>query len=159
MRVLMQLVLAVCLIPFFGCSKNIRVNFDPLAIFPATSTWVWNDAKNILPDHPSMEILHIDRLLRAEVEEGFAGRGYTEVPRGSEAEYEMHYEVGLGLQVGGTQRPAVATASIELTEISTGRQVWVGFMKTNVDVSLTEKQRVDRLRRNMRKMLKNFPPS
>ena len=75
MRVLMQLVLAVSLIAFLGCARTVRFHYDPLAIFPATATWVWNDAKNILPDHPSMEILHIDRLLRAAVEEGFAGRG------------------------------------------------------------------------------------
>lgn len=159
MRVQIQIVLAICLISFLGCSRTVRYNYDPLAIFPATATWAWNDARNILPAHPSMKTLHVDRIFREVVEDAFAQRGYEMVPRGSEAEYEVHYEIGLGMQVGGKQRPAVATASIELTEIATGRRVWVGFMKTNVDVALSEEQRRNRLEREMRKILRRFPPS
>jgi hypothetical protein len=159
MRLWKQLVLAICLIPLFGCAKNVSSNFDPLAIFPATATWVWDDSKNILPDDPTMVTLEIDRILREVVGEAFSARGYTEAPDGIQPDYLLHYEVGVGIVVDGRQRPPVATGSFELTEFLTGRQVWVGFLTTNVDVTLTEKERTRRLQRELRKMLKNFPPS
>jgi hypothetical protein len=125
MRLPIQLILAICLISFLGCAKNVRSNYDPLAILPATATWEWEDAKNVLPSHPSMEALQIDRLMRDVVGGALSDRGYTEAEQGSDAEYQLNYEIGLGVRVGKNQTPAIATASIELTEIGSGRRVWV----------------------------------
>ena len=159
MRLSIQLVLAICLIPLFGCAKNVGSNFDPLAIFPATATWVWDDSKNILPSDPTMETLEVDRILRETAGAALTARGYSEAPDGSQPDYLLHYEVGVGIVVDGKQRPPVATASFELTEFGTGRRVWVGFITTNVDITLNERERTRRLQRELRKMLLYFPPS
>jgi hypothetical protein len=53
-----------------------------------------------------------------------------------------------------TLPPGVSTV-----DAKTDRSTWVRFIKTGADIAAPEAQRRKRLREQMNKMLKNFPPN
>jgi hypothetical protein len=61
--------------------------------------------------------------------------------------------------ISTTSASAVATLSLSLVESESKRRVWVGFIKVDVDTSLTEAQRRERLQAEMQELLEDFPPS
>jgi len=48
---------------------------------------------------------------------------------------------------------------LTFVEVSTNRDVWVGFVKANVDVSISAAKRRMRLLKQVNKMLRKFPPT
>jgi len=153
------LALSLCLAVALGCAKTVGSTHDPLAIFPAQATWVWDEAANRMPSDERLRVLNIDAIIRDTTAEGLAARGYTQAPAGSPAPYLLSYEVGIGRLITTTSASAVGTLSLSLVESESKRRVWVGFIKVDVDTSLTEAQRRERLQGEMQKMLKDFPPS
>lgn len=67
--------------------------------------------------------------------------------------------MGIGRRVSKTSASAVGSLSLSLVASESKRQVWLGFVRVDVDTSLTKAQRRKRLQGKMKKLLKNFPPS
>jgi hypothetical protein len=154
------LVLAViALLGTSGCATKIGATYDSFATFPATAQWTWNDELNRVPKVPSMETLNIESIVRETITEGLAERGYTLAPAGGKVDFLVHYQVGLGQKVEQDSVKSYASLSLTLVDTTTDRSVWVGFIKTGADVATPEAQRRKRLREQMNKMLKNFPPN
>jgi hypothetical protein len=154
------LVLAVIvLLGASGCAKKIGATYDPFVIFPATAQWTWNDELNRIPTDPSMEALNIQSIVREAITEGLAERGYTFAPPGGKVDFRVHYQIGLGQKIEQDSVKSSASLSLTLVDTKTDRSVWVGFIKTGTDIAAPEAQRRKRLREQMNKMLKNFPPN
>jgi hypothetical protein len=154
------LVLAViALLGASGCATKIGATYDPFVVFPATAQWTWNDELNRIPKHPSMETLNIQSIVREAITEGLAERGYTLAPAGGKVDFRVHYQVGLGQKIEQDSVKSYASLSLTLVDTKTDRSAWVGFIKTDADIATPEAQRRKRLREQMNKMLKNFPPN
>ena len=163
MRLLKRItpVLAVLvLLSSSGCAqKRIGATYDPFVIFPATAQWAWDEGLNRLPTDPSITELNIRSLVRETITKGLARRGYTMSPEDGKVDFRIHYQVGIGRRIGPNSVTGYGSLSLTLVEASTNRDVWVGFVRTNVDVSLSETDRRKRLQKQINKMLRKFPPS
>lgn len=154
-----RLGLSIALIPAWGCSgPKVGSTHDPLVVFPAQATWEWDDAANRLPNNELVHTLELDSIIREAATAAFSERGWVEAPAGSAPQYLLSYDVGLGEVISQTQARAVGSVSFHLAEARTGHRVWVGFVRTDVDLSRTEAQRRTWMRDRMRIMLKDFPP-
>jgi hypothetical protein len=154
------LVLAViALLGVSGCAAKTGATYDPFAIFPATARWTWNDELNSFPNDPSLETLNIQSMVREIITESLAERGYTLAPAGEEVDFRAHYQFGLGQLIEQDSIKAYASLSLTLVDTKTDRSVWVGFIKTDADIAISEAQRRKRIRKKMDKMLKGFPPN
>ena len=149
----------IALLGASGCAKKIGATYDPFMVFPATAQWTWNDELNIIPDHPSMKTLNIQSIVREAITEGLAKRGYTLAPAGEKVDFRVHYQVGIGQKLKPGSVKSYASLSLTLVDTKTNRSAWVGFIKTDADIATPEAQRRKRLREQMNKMLKNFPPN
>jgi hypothetical protein len=149
----------IALLGASGCAKKIGATYDPFMVFPATAQWTWNDELNIIPDHPSMKTLNIQSIVREAITEGLANRGYTLAPAGEKVDFRVHYQVGIGQKLKPGSVKSYASLSLTLVDTKTDRSAWVGFIKTDADIATPEAQRRKRLREQMNKMLKNFPPN
>jgi len=159
MNLAKTITLALLLLLASGCAKNVGSTFDPLAIFPAQATWSWDPAEIIIPSDERLVSLNINGIVRESIVEGFAEHGYKEAPVGSKAPYRLSYEIGIGRTITSTRATAIGTLSVSLVEADSNRRVWIGFIRVNVDTSRTGAERRDLLRREVRNMLRDFPPS
>jgi hypothetical protein len=162
MRLLERITLVVAVVALLsssGCAKKVGATYDPFVLFPATAQWAWDEALNQLPDDPSITALNIRTLVRETITEGLATRGYAMAPQGGKVDFRVHYQVGLGKIIKPDSVEGYGSLSLTLVEVSTNRDVWVGFIKTDVDVSTSEAERRKRLQKEVNKMLKDFPPS
>lgn len=142
-----------------GCATQTGATYDPFVIFPATAQWTWNDELNRFPKDPSLETLNIQSMVREIITESLAERGYTLAPAGGKVEFRVHYQVGLGQEINQDSAKAYASLSLTLVDTKTDRSAWVGFIKSDADIATPEPQRRKRMREQMNKMLKNFPPN
>lgn len=155
------LILAVlALLGSFGCApKRTGATYDPFVVFPPTAQWAWDEGLNRLPTDPSMEQLNISTIVRDTITVGLAKRGYTMAPEGEKADFLAHYQVGIGRRIDRSSVKGFGSLSLTLVDPSTSRVVWVGFVKTESDMSLSEAERRERLQGNIDRMLGKFPPS
>ena len=102
--------------------------------------------------------MDLDGMIRNAVETEFATRNYVMTASGT-PDYLMSYEIYVNTWVSQTEATSVGTLSVEMEEKKTGRRVWVGFIRTEVDISLTREQRRERIGKELKQMLKDFPPS
>ena len=89
-------------------------------------------------------------------------RGAKSTPRISAAStpnYLLSYEVGFNTWISQTTARAIGTLSVLMRDATNDRRVWLGFVRMQIDMSLTAEQRNERLRQNIRRMLEKFPPS
>ena len=142
-----------------GCATRIGATYDPFLVFPATAQWAWDEGMNRVPQSPSMTALNIRAVVRDTITEGLARRGYTMAPEGGKVDFQVHYQVGIGKIIKPNSVKAYGSLSLTLVDVTTNRNAWVGFVKTPVDVSLSETERRTRLQKNIKKMLSKFPPS
>jgi hypothetical protein len=154
------LVLAViALLGTSGCTTKIGATYDTFAIFPATAQWTWNDELNRIPEASSIKALNIESIVRETITESLAERGYTLAQAGGKVDFLVHYQVGIGQKIKQGSVKSYASLSLTLVDATTDRSAWVGFIKTGADIATPEAQRRKRLRKQMNKMLKNFPPN
>jgi len=154
------LVLAVIALLGAGCSaKKIGATYDPFVIFPTTAQWAWNTELIRIPKDPSMKTLNVQDFVQEAITEGLAKRGYTLAPAGGKVDFRVHYQLGLGREIKQDSVKSHASISLTLVDAKTDRSAWVGFIKTGTDIAAPEAQRRKRLREQMNKMLKNFPPT
>ena len=151
---------AMAVLSSSGCGpKRTGATYDPFATFPATAQWAWDEGLNLLPVDPSISNLNIRTIVRDVVTEGLAKRGYTMAPDGGKVDFRVHYQVGIGTKVDQTSSKGYGSLNLTLVNATTNQEVWVGFVRTESDVSLSEKDRRKRLQKRVDKMLREFPPS
>ena len=162
MRLLVRITLVltfIALLSASGCAKRIGATYDPFLMFPATAQWAWDEGMNRIPEDPSMASLNISTLVRETITKGLARRGYQMAPEGGKVDFRVHYQVGIGRRVKTSSVTAYGSLSLTLVDASTDRDAWVGFVKTDVDVSVSEADRRQRLQKKIDKMLRKFPPA
>ncbi len=162
MRLLERMILVLAVIALLGssgCAKRTGATYDPFFLFPATAGWAWDEGMNRIPEDPSMQALNIRAVVRDIITEGLARRGYTMVPKNGKVDFLVHYQVGIGRRISADSVQGYGSLSLTLVDVSTNRDVWLGFVKTDADVSLPEAQRRKRLQKEIDKMLKKFPPA
>jgi hypothetical protein len=151
---------AIVLLSSFGCGpKRTGATYDPFVVFPATAQWAWDEGLNRVPADQSITDLNIRSIVRDIITKGLAKRGYSMAPDGGKVDYRVHYQVGTGKRIEPTSVKGYGSLSLTLVDASTDQDVWVGFVKTESDVSLSEKDRRKRLQKRVDKMLRKFPPS
>ena len=154
------LIVAVALLGATGCApKRIGAAYDPFFLFPATAQWAWDEGLNRIPNDPALTELNIRRIVRDLITEGLAERGYTMAPKGGEVDFRIHYEIGIGRRIEPGSVEGFASLSLNFVDVATDRDVWLGFVRTEVAIAITEAERRKRLRSRIEKMLGKFPPN
>lgn len=145
-------------LPLAGCSPKTQVatSFDPLTPFPPAATYSWDDAANTLPDDSRLDGLDLDALIHESVNEEFALKGYT--PTTGASNYRMSYELTVHTFIAADNSKSTATLSLLLREAKSGRRVWLGFIRAETQVGLTREERKQRMKKELGRMLKDFPP-
>jgi hypothetical protein len=144
-----------------GCTSNdadFGATYDPITVFPPTARWVWDEAANKLPNDDRFDLPALDRDLKQVVGSEFGARGYAEAPSG-DVHYLLSYELGIQTWMSQTEARAFGSLSVLMVEAATGRKVWLGFVRLQIDRSLTPEQSEERLRASVAGMLENFPPA
>ena len=153
-----SLVLAIVMI---GCASDgieTSVAFDPLTQFPTQATFLWDPSSNKLPADDRIAVLDLGPVIEAAAEAEFAVRGYT-LSTTDSANYLMSYQLASHSWIGADNSRAVASLSMLLVEASSGRRVWLGMGRAEMNVGLSNEARLAALRVAMAKMLKEFPPN
>lgn len=153
-----SLVLAVVMI---GCASDgveTSVAFDPLARFPTQATYLWDSSSNKLPADDRIAALDLDPLIREAADSEFAARGYTRSVTES-ANYLLSYQVASHSWIGADNSRAVGSLSLLLVDAASGRRVWLGMGRAEMNVGRSSEARLTELRAAMAKMLKGFPPN
>ena len=70
----------------------------------------------------------------------------------------LSYEVAVGRVISQRETRGVGSVSLTLVETAFDNRVWVGFIRADVDMSLSEAQRRERIGNEMHNMLRDFPP-
>lgn len=143
-----------------GCAAKdygTSASFDPLARFPASATFNWDERQSRLPDDPRLRELDLASLLRDALGSALAARGYTDA-RGGPSSYRLAYQLDVKTWMGVDRQSAIGSLSVELSEAASGRRVWSGFARAPIHVGRPEDERRQRLREVLDDMLKEFPP-
>ena len=154
------LALVVLAAQILGCASNdvgVSAAFDPLTPFPRQATYSWNEAANSLPDEPGLRGLDLDRLIKQTADAEFGLRGYRAVA--GSANYRLHYDLTVNTWIGLDNSRSMASLSLTLVESETDHRVWMGFVRTDVRVGLSEAERVERMHGALAKLLAEFPPA
>lgn len=153
---------ACALFSLSGCATtpegDTGATYDPLAVFHREALWVWDDAQNKVPNDERINTEALDQNIKSAVAAEFAARGYREANE-SKVHYILSYEVGIHTWMSSTDASAFGSLSVLMREAASGRRVWLGFVRMQIDMSLTPAQRYERLRINVARMLENFPPA
>lgn len=144
-----------------GCASDgveVSTTFDPLTAFPAQARYAWDTRANALPDDPRLAQLDLDRIITEAADEEFALHGYHRETAAAAPEFHLSYEVAVHSWIGADNSRSVASLSLLLTEASTGRRVWLGFGRAEVQMGLSRSERKQRMRRAIASILEGFPP-
>jgi hypothetical protein len=160
-RVIAFLVAATCA-GLGGCQSDdigVSTTFDPLARFPATATYAWDDPACLLPEDPRVAGKDVDALIREAADAEFARRGYRSVGPGASSRYLLSYQFAVHTWTGPDVSNAIGSLSLQLAETASGRRVWSGFGRAEIHVGLSPEERRLRLQEAFARMLEEFPPS
>jgi hypothetical protein len=143
-----------------GCASDIElgISYDPLTVFPAQATYAWDEGSSSLPTDDRIEALNLDPLIKQVVDSEFATKGYRPVRAGEPRNYLLSYQLGVATRIRPEESFSMGSLYLDLNDAASGRRVWVGFARTQVDPSRSEQERVERLRETVRRMLEKFPP-
>ncbi len=144
-----------------GCASDdvgVSTTYDPLTRFPATATYVWDDAARLLPEDPRVDVPAVDALVKEVANEEFAAHGYRLAASGA-SNYLLSYQYAVHTWTGPDASKAIGSLSLQLVESASHRRVWSGFGRAEIHVGLTPEERRERLRAALARMLKDFPPS
>jgi len=144
-----------------GCASDdvgVSTTFDPLTRFPATATYVWDDAARLLPDDPRIDAASVDALIKQVADQEFGARGYRAVAS-SAPDYLLSYQYAVHTWTGPDASKAIGSLSLQLVENRSRRRVWSGFGRAEIHVGLTPQERRARLQAAFARMLEDFPPA
>jgi hypothetical protein len=144
-----------------GCASDdvgVSTTFDPLTRFPATATYVWDDAARLLPDDPRVDGPAVDALVKEVANQEFAARGYRAVDSGP-SDFLLSYQYAVHTWTSPDASKAIGSLSLQLVESGSHRRVWSGFGRAELHVGLTPEERRQRLHVALARMLEDFPPA
>ncbi|MBW2290196.1 MAG: DUF4136 domain-containing protein [Deltaproteobacteria bacterium] len=144
-----------------GCASDgieTSVAFDPLTQFPTQATFLWDSSSSKLPADDRIAALDLGPVIEAAAEAEFAVRGYT-LSTTESANYLMSYQVASHSWIGADNSRAVGSLSLLLVEAASGRRVWLGIGRAEINVGLSNDERLAGMRVALAKMLKEFPPN
>lgn len=144
-----------------GCASDgidVSTTFDPLTVFPARATYVWDTAANQLPDDPRFNQMDAGAVIEEAANAEFAARGYELSTTGT-ANYKLSYDLTAHTWYGPNNSSSVGSLSFWLVEAATKRRVWMGYVRAEIHVGLSREERVKRMRDALAKLLEKFPPS
>jgi hypothetical protein len=151
-----------CALVAIGCASKPEFDaselYDPLARFPVTATFAWNDNANRAPENPELQQLNYGSVLKRVANEEFAKRGYSNVAPGSN-DYWLSYELTVHSWFSAERTQATGTLSLSLVDANSKRRVWLGYGRAEVLVGLNEEERAERSREILAAMLEKFPPN
>jgi hypothetical protein len=153
-----SLVLAVVML---GCASDgveTSTAFDPLTQFPAQATFLWDSESNKLPADDRIAALDLGPVIKTAAEAEFGVRGYT-LSTTDSANYLLSYQVATHTWIGADNSRAVGSLSLLLVEAASGRRVWLGIGRAEMNVGLSSEERLAGMRVGLAKMLKDFPPN
>ena len=153
-----SLVLAIVTI---GCASDgieTSVAFDPLTQFPTQATFQWDPSSNKLPADDRIAALDLGPVIEEAAEAEFAVRGYT-LSTTDSANYLMSYQLASHSWIGADNSRAVASLSMLLVEASSGRRVWLGIGRSEINVGRSRDERLASMRVALAEMLRDFPPN
>jgi hypothetical protein len=158
------LALGIALAAVSGCatddthSTGVGATFDPLTMFPASATWAWDDAANRLPKDERIRSLDFDAIIKEVVPDEFAARGYVQASAAA-PDYLLSYDLRMNTWISQTEARSIGSLSLLMVEAESGRRVWLGFIRAEMDMSNTRESRKEFITKELRKLLKDFPPS
>jgi len=153
-----SLVLAIVLL---GCASDgveTSTAFDPLTQFPTQATFLWDSSSNKLPADDRIAALDLGPVIEEAAEAEFGVRGYT-LSTSESANYLLSYQVATHSWIGADNSRAVGSLSLLLVEAASGRRVWLGIGRAEMNVGLAKAERLAGMRAALAKMLKEFPPN
>src|SRR5215471_3354753 len=137
-------------------TAEFSTSYDPLVVFPQQASFAWDPAASKLPDDPRIRELDLDPLIRQAADGAFAARGWR--PVSGAADFRLAYELGENRWNGSEGSTSVVSLSLFLTDAKSGRRVWSGYGRAEVQPGLTRDERGKRLRAALDRMLQGFPP-
>jgi hypothetical protein len=151
------------LVALAGCASDVSTGtaYDPLAVFPRQGTYAWADGSNFI----SEQVAHLGlaELLPAAVEGALADRGWRKVTPES-ADLLVSYQVGATVIVqvatpdSEERSRATGSLSVALVDPKNKRRLWVGFIEAEVNPSLSQEERRERLEAALETLFEEFPP-
>jgi len=144
-----------------GCASDrieVSTTFDPLSSFPREARYAWDTRANELPADPRLAQLDLDRIITEAADEEFAAHGYHRSAAGDSPDYHLSYQLAVHSWIGADNSRSVASLSLLLSEAASGRRVWLGFGRAEVQMGLSPSERKQRMRRAIATILDGFPP-
>jgi hypothetical protein len=141
-----------------ACASDFEVGTtrDPLTAFPPRATLRWDEGAIVRPGDSRLRPAEFDTLIREVVSHEFGARGYR-IAESGPAHYLVSYQISVDSRIRAEGSFAIGSLSLQLAEAESGRRVWVGFARAEVNVSRTLAERRERLRQVVAAMLENFP--
>jgi len=131
---------------------------SPLASFPAEARYVWDTRANALPADPRLAPLDLDRIIMEAADEEFSTHGYHRSAAADSPAYHLSYQLAVHSWIGADNSRSLASLSLLLTEAASGRRVWLGFGRAEVQMGLSPSERKQRMRKAIARILAGFPP-
>ena len=153
--------LAACFTLLVGCASDgieVSTTFDPLSSFPDQARYTWNAPANKLPTDPRLAQLDLDRIITEAADEEFAAHGYRRSEAAESPDYHLSYQLAVHSWIGADNSRSLGSLSLLLTEAASGRRVWLGFGRAEVQMGFSRAERKQRMLRAIAKILEGFPP-
>ena len=151
------------LLALAGCASEVSIGtaYDPLAVFPQQGSFAWHEGSNVISEN----VAHLDLadLLTPAVEAALASRGWQKATREA-ADVLVSYELGVAtwLQIATPDSEerslALGSLSVALTDPKDERRLWVGFIEAEVNPSLSQEERRERIEKALESLFEEFPP-
>lgn len=135
---------------------GVSTSFDPLARFPATATYIWDEEESAMPQDE--RVANLAPILREVADEEFGKRGYRAVDSGP-SDYRLSYLFRLNTTISAERSRSTGSLSLSLVDSKSNQLAWIGFGRAEIHIGLGREERRERLRRAFERMLKKFPPS
>jgi hypothetical protein len=140
---------------------SIGTAYDPLAVFPREGTYAWAEGANFI----SEQVAHLGlaELLPPAVEGALADRGWRKAAPEA-ADLLVSYQVGVTVIVqvatpdSKERSQATGSLSVTLVEPKEKRRLWVGFIEAEVNPSLSQEDRRERIEAALESLFEEFPP-
>lgn len=135
---------------------GVSTSFDPLARFPATATYIWDDEESSPPKDE--RLANLTPILKEAADEEFSKRGYRAVGSGP-SDYRLSYDFLVSTTISAERSRSTGSLTLSLVDSKSSQLAWIGFGRAEIHVGLDRAERRERLRLAFERMLKKFPPS
>jgi hypothetical protein len=154
---------ALLLVVLAGCASDVSIGtaHDPLAVFPRQGTYAWAEGSNVISERVAH--LGLADLLPPAVEGALASRGWRKATPEA-ADLLVSYQLGVASRIqiatpdSEERSRAVGSLSVALVDPKEKRRLWVGFIEAEVNPSLSQEERRERIEAALESLFEEFPP-